>query len=188
MQMPDGAAVSGTVTDAAGDPLSDVPVNIEGVSGTDPAGYTNEITQTTTDDSGNYIVGNLTAGTDYEACFGQFIEPLVAATAYNLSCYQDPANPGSPALLDLTADQFLTGIDVEVTPDSADAAAPGSRTGAAASTLPAGAVYSLTTENGGTLTSTYARTRQRTFPPVALGRNSTEGGNVVGIGVAARAD
>lgn len=109
VQMPDGAAITGTVTDTAGNPLSDVPVVISGLGGTDPSGYSPWAWQPSTNDSGQYVIGNLTAGTTYRVCFGQYlITPKPPFTQYDDSCY--------PSLVNMTTDQTLTGIDGQVTP------------------------------------------------------------------------
>lgn len=109
-----GAALSGKVTDTNGAPLSGVLVTAEGVSGSDPTRYANEIINAYTDSQGDYAIADLTPGTDFEVCFNGFdaTGSGSAPHGYGTQCYNGvPDGAGTSTLIRQTAGQFRTGVN-----------------------------------------------------------------------------
>lgn len=109
----EGAALSGTVTDAHGNPLSGVQVTVIGVSGTNPAGYAYEISDAGTASDGSYTIGNLTPGTNYQICFDgtNATGPASAPYGYGDQCYNGAPDYTTATLVNEVAGQFVTGIN-----------------------------------------------------------------------------
>ncbi|MDT4904810.1 MAG: hypothetical protein QOH52_2826 [Pseudonocardiales bacterium] len=104
-----GAAISGTVTDAAGHPSALVDVQVQPADGAQGDGGFGA-----TDGQGKYTVVGLTPGA-YTVCFLDF------STGFSVSanCYRDPRTPHANGIVEARAGTMVPHIDGVVTPDSA---------------------------------------------------------------------
>jgi hypothetical protein len=92
IQLQRGASITGTVTDASGAPIADVRVTVP-----------DELYSAVTDESGNYTLGGLAAGS-YRICFDPSYATGPAAEGYAAECYDnkpsaetaDPVAVGGP--------------------------------------------------------------------------------------------
>jgi hypothetical protein len=87
----EGGAISGRLTDANGNPVAGIAVSAEGDGPLGASGYDAGGHEATTDDNGDYEIGDLAPGTEYDvcdigdtqhffACFGGNTEPLATVT------------------------------------------------------------------------------------------------------------
>jgi hypothetical protein len=102
-----GAAITGQVTDSAGNPISNVFVQTSGAGGSDqsPVG--------TTDDLGHYRVTGLPE-TAVVVCFHPGEQGSANGTGFQSECYDDQPNASTANPVNTTAGQVSTGVDAEL--------------------------------------------------------------------------
>jgi hypothetical protein len=126
-----GAAITGQVTDPAGNGIPNVFVQTSGAGGSDqsPVG--------TTDDTGRYRVTGLPA-TAVVVCFYPGEAGSADGTGFQAECYDNHADASSANPVNTTAGQVSTGVDAEL---AVGAEITGRVTDSAGNGIPDGSVY-----------------------------------------------
>ncbi len=136
VQLVQGASITGTITDASGDPISGVLVNAYGNSQFN--GYFAQ-----TDENGSYTIGGVIAD-DYRICFDPSGARGPTVGGYAAECYNDRPSVD-------TADLVTVGVSGSVTVDaalSAGAGITGQVTGSDGAVLGGVYVYAYNLQSG----------------------------------------